>query len=55
MYNPNSPSNWSWSKAFKEMEKTVNRAECTQQIVNHLTIIILVDLIADVIQTIYDK
>jgi hypothetical protein len=36
MYNPNSPSNWSWSKAFAEMEKTVKQAECTQQIVNHL-------------------
>jgi predicted alpha/beta superfamily hydrolase len=31
MYNPNSPSNWSWSKAFAEMEKTVNQAELTQQ------------------------
>ncbi len=31
MYNPNSPSNWSWSKAFDEMEKTVNQAEMTQQ------------------------
>ena len=30
-YNPNSPSNWSWSKAFSEMEKTVNQAEMTQQ------------------------
>ena len=36
MYNPNSPSNWSWSKAFAEMEKTVNQAELTQQIINHL-------------------
>ena len=36
MYNPNNPSNWSWSKAFAEMEKTVNQAELTQQIVNHL-------------------
>jgi len=35
MYNPNSPSNWSWSKAFKEMEKTINRAEIEQQITNH--------------------
>ncbi len=35
-YNPNSPSNWSWSRAFAEMEKTVKQAECTQQIVNHL-------------------
>ena len=31
MYNRNNPSNWSWSKAFKEMEKTVNQAEMTQQ------------------------
>tara|TARA_Y200000002_G_scaffold277878_1_gene232040 strand:+ start:2075 stop:2266 length:192 start_codon:yes stop_codon:yes gene_type:complete len=31
MYNPNSPSNWSWSKAFAEMEKTVNKYEMTQQ------------------------
>jgi len=36
MYNPNSPSNWSWSKAFKEMEKTINKAELEQQIINHL-------------------
>ena len=36
MNNPNSPSNWSWSKAFKEMEKTVNQAELTQQVINHL-------------------
>jgi len=36
MYNPNSPSNWSWSKAFDEMEKTVHQAEMTQQIINHL-------------------
>jgi len=36
MYNPNNPSNWSWSKAFAEMEKTVNQAELTQQIINHL-------------------
>jgi predicted alpha/beta superfamily hydrolase len=31
MYNVNNPSNWSWSKAFAEMEKTVNQAEMTQQ------------------------
>jgi len=31
MYNPNNPSNWSWSKAFAEMEKTVNQSEMTQQ------------------------
>ena len=36
MYNLNNPSNWSWSKAFDEMEKTVNQAELTQQIINHL-------------------
>lgn len=31
MYNVNNPSNWSWSKAFAEMEKTVNEQELTQQ------------------------
>ena len=36
MYNPNNPSNWSWSKAFAEMDKTVHKAEMTQQIINHL-------------------
>ena len=36
MYNINSPSNWSWSKAFDEMAKTVNQAEITQQVINHL-------------------
>ena len=35
-YNPNNPSNWSWSKAFAEMAKTVNQAELTQQTINHL-------------------
>ena len=35
-YNPNNPSNWSWSKAFDEMAKTVNQAELTQQTINHL-------------------
>ena len=35
-YNPNNPSNWSWSKAFDEMAKTVRQAEYTQQIINHL-------------------
>jgi len=35
-YNPNNPSNWSWSKAFAEMDKTVHQAEMTQQIINHL-------------------
>ena len=36
MYNINNPSNWSWSKAFAEMAKTVNKAELEQQIMNHL-------------------
>ena len=36
MYNTNNPSNWSWSKAFAEMDKTVHQAEMTQQIINHL-------------------
>ena len=36
MYNPNKPSNWSWSKAFDEMEKTVNQAEFSQKIINLL-------------------
>ena len=36
MYNPHNPSNWSWSKAFAEMEKTVNQAELTQQSINHV-------------------
>ena len=36
MYNPNNPSNWSWSKAFAEMDKTVYQAGMTQQIINHL-------------------
>jgi len=36
MYNPNNPSNWSWSKAFDEMNKTVHQAEITSQIINHL-------------------
>jgi len=31
MYNVNNPSNWSWSKAFEEMNKTVHEAEMTQQ------------------------
>ena len=35
MYNPNNPSNWSWSKAFDNMEKTINKAEPEQQIINH--------------------
>ncbi len=36
MYNINNPSNWTWSKAFDEMEKTINQAEIEQQIINHL-------------------
>ena len=36
MYNPNSPSNWSWQKAFDEMDKYVNQTELTQQSINHV-------------------
>ena len=36
MYNTNNPSNWSWPKAFDEMNKTVNEAELTQQCINHV-------------------
>ncbi len=36
MYNINNPSNWSWSKAFDKMAKTVRKAELEQQIINHL-------------------
>ena len=36
MYNINNPSNWSWSKAFDEMNKTVNQAELNQQCINHV-------------------
>ena len=36
MYNPNNPSNWSWSKAFAEVEYTIRKAELEQQIMNHL-------------------
>ena len=36
MYNPNNPSNWSWSKAFAEMDKYVNKTELTQQSINHV-------------------
>ena len=36
MYNPNNPSNWSWSKAFDEMNQSVNKAELTQQCINHV-------------------
>jgi len=37
MYNVNNPSNWTWAKAFAEMEKTVSKAELEQQIMNHLS------------------
>ena len=36
MYNPNNPSNWSWSKAFAEVNNTIRKAELEQQIMNHL-------------------
>tara|TARA_R100000329_G_scaffold35715_1_gene33559 strand:- start:75 stop:269 length:195 start_codon:yes stop_codon:yes gene_type:complete len=36
MYNPNNPSNWSWAKAFDEVNKTIKKAELEQQIMNHL-------------------
>ncbi len=36
MYNTNNPSNWSWSKAFTEMDKTVHESEMTQQSINHV-------------------
>ena len=26
-YNPNNPSNWSWSRAFDEMAKTVHQGK----------------------------
>jgi hypothetical protein len=32
MYNPNNPSNWSWSKAFSEVEKSVNEFNMYQQL-----------------------
>jgi hypothetical protein len=32
MYHSNSPSNWSWSKAFAEVEKSVNETEMYQQL-----------------------
>jgi len=37
MYNYNNPSNWSWSKAFAEVEYTIRKAELTQQVINHLS------------------
>ena len=36
MYNINNPSNWSWSKAFDEVNRTIRKAELEQQIMNHL-------------------
>jgi len=36
MYNYNNPSNWSWTKACYEMEKTITKSELTQQVRNHL-------------------
>ena len=36
MYNINNPSNWTWSKAFDEINRTVRKAELEQQIMNHL-------------------
>ena len=35
-YNPNNPSNWSWTKAFAEMQATIDKAELEQQVMNHL-------------------
>ena len=37
MYNVNNPSNWTWSKAFDEVNKTIHKAELEQQIMNHLS------------------
>ena len=37
MYNTNNPSNWSWSKAFDEVNRTIRKAELEQQIMNHLS------------------
>ena len=37
MYNVNNPSNWSWSKAFDEVNRTIRKAELEQQIMNHLS------------------
>ena len=36
MYNPNNPSNWTWARAFSEVEYTARKAELEQQIINHL-------------------
>ena len=35
-YNPNNPSNWSWSKAFDEVNQTIKKAEAEQQVMNHI-------------------
>ena len=37
MYNINNPSNWTWSKAFDEVNRTIRKAELEQQIMNHLS------------------
>ena len=37
MYNINNPSNWSWSRAFDEVNRTIRKAELEQQIMNHLS------------------
>lgn len=36
MYNVNNPSNWTWAKAFAEVNATIKKAELEQQIMNHL-------------------
>ena len=36
-YNPNSPSNWSWKKAFDEVEKYTNKTEKFQQLAMIIT------------------
>ena len=36
MYNTNNPSNWSWKKAFDEMDKYVHQTEMAQQCINHV-------------------
>lgn len=37
MYNTNNPSNWTWSRAFDEVNRTIRKAELEQQIMNHLS------------------
>ncbi len=37
MYNINNPSNWTWSRAFDEVNRTIRKAELEQQIMNHLS------------------